>query len=180
MIKSGISALGAWSAEPGFGVRLAEPGFGIRLAELGFGVWLAAVAAEDFRSKKIKIWHIAAVLLPGIAYAAMYRYPGYTGESNFLTMLFYLLADFLPGIFLCCLSRLTKKGIGMGDALVTMAVGVYTGVRSALISLCAAFFLVFPAALLQYCLKKKQKTAAIPFLPFLFAGYIAVFFIEEG
>lgn len=157
-----------------FGAWLTESVFEVWLTKIAFGVWLAALAAEDFKNKSVKTWHIAAMLLPGILYAALYRYGG---EESSLTILLFLLADLVPGLILCLLSKLTRRGIGMGDALVTMVIGIYMGTRFAFICLCAAFFLASPAALLLYCLKKKQKTARIPFLPFLFAGYIMAFFI---
>lgn len=144
---------------------------GVQLTEIAFGLWLAAVAAEDYKSKKVKIWHIAAALSAGILYAVLYRY---IKEDNLLTGFFCLLEDVIPGLVLCLLSALTKNGIGMGDALVAMVMGVYMGARFAAICLCTAFFLVFPLALLLCCFKKKKKTAAIPFLPSLFTGYVLI------
>lgn len=139
-----------------------------------FAVWLAAEAIEDLKRKEIKTWHAIVVLLLGVVATLWYRYPQ-SGKSWL-----FLLADLLPGLLLCFLSVLTRRGIGMGDALVMLAIGAYRGLAFTIMSLCTAFFLISPIALLLYCLKKKPKTTRLPFFPFLCAGYLFAALIEAN
>lgn len=136
------------------------------MEEIFLGVWLAGEAIEDFKKKEIKVWHMTAILLLGIVSALCCRY---AGSEKFLL---YFLADCMPGFMLCLLSVLTRKGIGMGDALAALAIGVYRGIDFTLLCLCAAFFLASLSALFLCCVKKKSKTARLPFFPCLFAGYL--------
>lgn len=140
------------------------------MIEIGIGGWLAALAAEDLRKKQVKIWHMAAAFVPGILYVAFYC----RGEMG------NVMGGIGVGLFLCLLSGLTEKGIGMGDGLVTMIIGIYSGMRFTLLCLLMAFFLVSPVALILYLLKRMKKRETLPFIPFLFAGYVLAFFVKRG
>lgn len=83
----------------------------------------------------------------------------------------YLLAIGISGMFIG-LSFVSHGGIGMGDALLLLALGVNLPMDEYLVMLCMAFLL---AAMWASCLMifmKKGKKTEIPFVPFLLFGFV--------
>lgn len=140
------------------------------IIEIPLGVLLAALAAEDLKSKRIKIFPVTAAFILGIINFIVYHQPD--AKS--------LLGGVALGGGICLLWWITGKNIGLGDGLVIALIGIYRGLKFTVICLCAAFFLAAPAALILCCLKKGKKKGKIPFIPFLFLGYGLVSFIKGG
>lgn len=138
--------------------------------EIPLGALLAALAVEDMRNKSITVWPVAGAFILGILNFIIYHDPHGKG----------LLGGMGIGGILCLLCWVMKKSIGLGDGLVTALIGIYTGVKFMIICLCAAFFLAAPAALMLCCLKKIKKREKMPFIPFLFLGYVLAFCIKGG
>jgi len=138
--------------------------------EISLGVLLAAFAIEDLKYKSIRILPFIGAFLPGILHFVIYHVP--EGKS--------ILGGIGVGGILCLLCWATQKSIGFGDGLVTALIGIYTGLKFTVICLCAAFFLAALAALTLCCLKKVKKKEKIPFIPFLFLGYVLVFCMRGG
>ena len=113
-------------------------------------------------------------------------------SSHFSDMLWKCNVWILGGgiaVGLCFLgiSRLTGEGIGYGDSIMILLLGIYLGIWKLLIVLSGAFFLLALAAvvLLSYYsirgkgmaqgtvgMKKISRKYALPFYPFLTCGYI--------
>lgn len=129
---------------------------------IALGILLLSLAIEDFRKKKIMVLPVAAAFLLGILHLAI----------NDSLELKSAIGGAGIGVILCILSWVTKKQIGLGDGLVTAVMGIYMGMKFTLLSLCMAFFLVSPTALILCCLKKVKKKDRLPFIPFLFLGYV--------
>ncbi|MCF0133317.1 MAG: prepilin peptidase [Blautia sp.] len=82
---------------------------------------------------------------------------------------------FLPlliGTVMLILSIWTKSAIGMGDALLLLALGLWMSMEELLIVMLlgTAGSGIYGALLLAVCRRKKEDT--IPFVPFLLGGYV--------
>lgn len=141
-----------------------------KVVRISLGVWLTAVSVEDIRHKKVRLWYVLAVLLPGIVVAIRYS------RSEAVS----ILGGAGIGVFLCILSKLTGQKIGTGDGLTVMVIGVYMRIRFTIVCLCMAFFLVSFAALGMYVMRKKQMKDRVAFIPFLSTAYCVLLCVSGG
>ncbi len=81
-------------------------------------------------------------------------------------------AGILPGMALLLLSRLTKGGVGEGDGIVLMVLGVGIGVAKTIAVFSGALFFCAVAAVITVLVRHGGFKTELPFLPFLFLGYI--------
>lgn len=83
---------------------------------------------------------------------------------------------FCGGIF-CLISRFTGEAIGYGDSWIILLLGLYLGFEKQLTLLMIAFLCAGLFALIGLLRQKWSQTASIPFVPFLTAAYIGVWFV---
>ena len=133
-------------------------------------ILLAVLAIEDIKYKKINIWSIGMGYILGIAGFAIY------GQSRIRS----LAGGIGIGLAVCLLHWITQKGIGLGDGMLAVLIGGCIGAKFTIICLCAAFFLASFAALLLCCFRKMGRKSRIPFVPFLFLGYMITLGMEGG
>ena len=69
-------------------------------------------------------------------------------------------------------SRLSDGQLGEGDALVIVCLGLYLGLWKSLTVVLAALFLSSGVALYLFLFRRKPSRTAMPFLPFLAAGFL--------
>lgn len=69
-------------------------------------------------------------------------------------------------------SRITEEGIGYGDSLSILVLGIYLGFWKILMVLSLTFFLILYVSVPLLCIKKMSRTYTLPFLPFLTGGYL--------
>ena len=69
-------------------------------------------------------------------------------------------------------SKVTKEGIGYGDSLLILIMGIYLGIWGLLEVLMTAFFILGIIGLICVVIKRKKKGLAFPFYPFLTVGYL--------
>lgn len=81
------------------------------------------------------------------------------------------------GLLFFLFSKATREGIGYGDSWTILILGIYVGVWKLLEVLCAAFVMLGIYSAIILCRKKMSRSAALPFLPFLTAGYVLSVFI---
>lgn len=120
-------------------------------------ILLALLAGQDIKEKKISV----DKLLVFACMAVLYRI--------FIKQFFWqeILGCMIPGTILLLLSWVTKEGIGYGDGMAVIVLGLWTGGWFALhvmglgIMLCGMYAVI--------CLVRKKRDA-IPFIPFLLAG----------
>lgn len=124
-------------------------------------------AAEDIKSRRIAL---PCLLVFGLAGAAVQLY---CRDMSFAS----IGLGMAVGIGILLLSILTGGSIGMGDGLVFCVTGIYLGGSRNLELL---FMSLLYAALFSLFLLVKGKGTAknrkreIPFLPFVFAGYVTI------
>ncbi len=123
---------------------------------------LGVHSIEDIRQKKITI---SITLFSGMIGIFLHLF--FWNQS-----IYTMLLGMLPGIGLLGLSRLTKGKIGMGDGLVFMLTGLYLGLSENLLLMCISFFLAGIWGILLLVVGHCGKNERMPFVPFLFLGYI--------
>ncbi len=130
---------------------------------------LVGLGVEDIRKKKIPGW----ILGVGIFVSTFYQ--GFTREES----LPVILGGAALGMLFLFISKGTREGIGYGDSLGILVLGIYLGIWKLAEVLCVSFFLLFFAAMFFF-FKKKNRKYGIPFYPFLAAGYLLVLLWEGG
>lgn len=133
-------------------------------------VLLAALAIEDIKYKKINIGCIGVGYILGMTGLII------CGQSRFRS----LAGGIGIGLAVCLLHWITQKGIGLGDGMLAVLIGICTGAEFTIICLCAAFFLASFVALTLCCLKRMGRKGRIPFVPFLFLGYMITLGMKGG
>ena len=131
-----------------------------------FGVYLAYLSAEDIRKKSLPV--------PGIA-AGLLFVPFFViteGASN-ITLLDNL-KGMIPGGLLIFISFLSRGQIGIGDGAVVLITGVAIGIGNIVIVLTGALLLISVFSMLMLLLGKLNRKSTLPFVPFVFAGYLGV------
>lgn len=76
-----------------------------------------------------------------------------------------------PGIVLLAVSVLTHKA-GYADGIVLLFLGIACGAERIVQVFLCSLLLMSGVSILLLLGKKVQKTTALPFLPFLFAGWL--------
>lgn len=122
---------------------------------LGINSW------TDIRRRQVSLASVAIFAVAGIICGCV---SGKTARA--------MLQGLLPGVLLMVISRATRGALGMGDALLMAALGIYLGLCEAVnVLLLALFLAAFWAAVLMV-VKKKKGDYEFPFVPFLFLGYV--------
>lgn len=140
------------------------------LIRISFGMALLAFALWDHKNRKLPMAPMLWLLAVGIPLV-------FAEKTDSLSNIFFGVGI---GAFLCVISKLTDGSIGMGDGLLTILTGLYTGGIFTFICLCFAFLFSAVAALYFISIKKKGKKDSLPFIPFMLAGYIMANWLQGG
>lgn len=134
------------------------------ISVLLMGGYLLTLGIEDIRKKEISIYLLFAGVIPVIVWAI----------SDTQTEWKYRLLGLIPGVILLGISVLTEDQIGKADALVLGMMGLAMGIGDAMILMSVAFALCAVVALVLIVFRKCRKTFRLPFIPFIFTGYVAM------
>ena len=131
-----------------------------------FGVYLASLSVEDIRKKSLPIPGIAAGLLfmPFFVIAE--------GTSDITVM--DNLKGMIPGVLLLFISFVSRGQIGTGDGAMVLITGFAIGIGGIVIVLTGALLLISVFSVLMLVLGKLNRKSTLPFIPFVFAGYMGV------
>lgn len=134
---------------------------------MGKGIELIVVillliwTVEDLLFKKIRIWELAV------------------GTVVMIMLLVITKADIrvlLPGFILSFMfilvSWLSKGSLGLGDCWVIGIIGLSVCFQNFTLTLGVAFIIATFVSVIMILLKKSNRKAKIPFIPFLFAGFL--------
>ena len=80
----------------------------------------------------------------------------------------------IPGVVFVLLAYVTEESIGYGDAWVLLSVGCYLSFKEMLTMCMSALCLAGVTALFLYIFLYKKKNYEMPFIPFLFIGYLSM------
>lgn len=78
----------------------------------------------------------------------------------------------IVGIVFLLISRVTEEGVGYGDSLGILGLGIYLGLWKLFEVLAGAFFMLAICAVAVLIRKKMSRKIALPFYPFLTAAYV--------
>lgn len=130
-----------------------------------FGIYLLILSVVDLKKRKFPLW----VLLLGIA-AAIFLGVFEKGTEYFNNQDLWL--GVICGIFFLAVSWLTHEKFGFADSIVILGVFLSVGYERGMVCVTIAFFIAGAAALLLLIRRKAGRNTELPFLPYLFAGYI--------
>ena len=126
------------------------------------GLLLGGLAAVDFKQKKIPVLPVAAM---GVLLLLFRLWNGVELRE--------LAAGLLPGAGLLLFARLSREAVGTGDGLVLLALGMGYGAEEILVMLFVALCLAAGLSVVLLVSKRAGRKSEIPFLPFLFFGWMA-------
>ena len=115
----------------------------------------------DLREKQVSLWITVLYGIVGIFWRI------YCG-----TLSWNLLAALVPGAFCLIFAKLTGEKIGYGDGFMLLAAGCHLDWRQMLFMCMAAITCAGIVALILCLFFHKGKNYEIPFVPFLFLGYM--------
>lgn len=131
-----------------------------------FGVYLAYLSVEDIRKKSLPVLGIAA----GLLFVPFFV----ISEGTLNITLLDNLKGMIPGGLLIFISFLSRGQIGIGDGAVVLITGVAIGIGNIVIVLTGALLLISVFSMLMLLLGKLNRKSTLPFVPFVFAGYLGV------
>ena len=129
-------------------------------------ILLAVASVIDWRKREIPIT-LLFIMSAGITIFAIY--------CKDITI-WYRLAGGALGIMLFVVSTVTKEAIGYGDSWLILLLGVQLGILRVLQLLFAASLLAVIFAVFYLWVRKWNRNATLPFVPFLTIAYLGVMF----
>ena len=129
--------------------------------ELGVGLLLGIQSFFDMKRKLIPTCVTIVGAVIGIG-CTVYR--GRTvGE---------LMLALMPGMVIVLLGKITKEAIGYGDGMLIGMLGFFYSLEDVAYICMSAFWGAAGVALILLVMKSKKRKDAVPFVPFLFLGWL--------
>jgi leader peptidase (prepilin peptidase)/N-methyltransferase len=129
-------------------------------------ILLAVASVIDWRKREIPM-SLLFIMSAGVTIFAIY--------CKDITI-WYRLAGGALGIMLFVVSTVTKEAIGYGDSWLILLLGVQLGILRVLQLLFAASLLAVIFAVFYLWVRKWNRKATLPFVPFLTIAYLGVMF----
>ena len=127
-------------------------------------LWLGVLAGIDLRYKKIPVWLLAA---SGIIVTFVSLYEARKDGIQDLQLLWGV----IPGVGLMLIALITKKA-GWADGVVLMLLGILVGFGACALSFALSMLMISVVSLVLLVLKRVGKNTYLPYLPFLWIGYL--------
>lgn len=128
-------------------------------------IYLAVLSLEDICRKELPVWQIVLGLLAAVALTAV-QWKGSFQE------IWIMLLGLLPALVFLAAAGISKEQIGYGDGLLLLPLGMVLGFERTAWMVLWALSLAAVCALALFVLYRRKKGLTIPFVPFLFAGYV--------
>ena len=142
----------------------------MRMAEAAAAVILLLNSITDLRRREILLRPTLIAAAAGALYA---------GAVLHRPLLLWIPA-FLPGLAGMLLAVMSAGKLGMGDALVILACGIWLGGLRMLEILTAAMTAAAAAGTFLYLRKRKKRDLELPFVPFLLAGLVLTALLQQA
>jgi len=123
-------------------------------------ILMMGLSIVDIKQRLVPIWGIILIVLVSIIHVLIDT--SYTWFDIGLSC--------VPGLLFVGIALLTRGKMGIGDGLVTVAIGIGLGIEECVYSLMIALFLNCLIAGALLAIKKVRKDTQIPFIPFLTIG----------
>lgn len=128
------------------------------------GIFLAAGCLTDMRRKRVPVLLLAAGLFAGIGIQTVQE--GITAYD--------VLGKLMPGLLMLIIRLLTRKGMGMGDVIGILILGLLMGTEDCIAAVCTAALLTALDGGIRMLRRKISRTEQIAFYPFLFLGFCLI------
>lgn len=128
------------------------------------GIVLFLLSVEDIKTKRISF-----IKLAGFIPIVIMQWSFGVNLS-----LIQIVGGILLGVGVILLSYVTQGKIGLADGICLMFLGEILGFTDVCFIFIVALFLVVGVAVILLVLKKAKWKTELPFLPFLFLGYVSV------
>lgn len=128
------------------------------------GVYLLVLGMMDWKAHKLPVW----MLDIGGVLACIYQIT--CREKPFLL----IFAGAMVGLVFLVISKVTREAFGSGDSILIGILGVYLGFWNLLTLLLWAFLFAAVVSVFVLILKKFKRKSALPFVPCLGCGYVAL------
>ena len=136
----------------------------MKLGSIYIMIILLIGSVYDWKYFSLPVWLLAASIFGG-ATGALYSLLEEPSVVN-------VGMDFLPGTIALILSYITKEQIGYGDGLLLLAMGGCVGLQQTITVVGIALGASFLVSVGLVILRKAGRSQKLPFVPFLFAGWI--------
>ena len=133
-------------------------------AQTGFLAFLAAASFTDVKRRSLNVIFIC------IGFTAGFVFQTILGEL----LLREMLAGAALGAAAAVISRISSQAIGYGDSFMIAACGAWLGFYGCACLLMVSLFIMALFGIAAMALKKAKGKDALPFMPFLLAGYIVM------
>ena len=134
------------------------------------GIYLLVLAADDMFKKSVPVALLAAGAVPAVMSFFCGPRPSLTDR----------LLGLAVGLILLLAAKLSKEMIGYGDAAVFCITGTATGLGMTVVITTVSLFLLLAYSVTMLAKGRLNKKSRIPFLPFIFAGYVLTQFMRAG
>ena len=126
--------------------------------------WLGVLAWLDIRRRRVPVW---LLMISGIIVTSMSFYEIWRGSVNGMDRL----SGILPGVVMLLVAYATQKA-GWADGVILLLLGLHTGFRESVYSFTLSMLIISAVSLMLLVLKRVNRNTKLPYLPFLFAGYV--------
>ena len=133
-----------------------------------FGIYIAVLSLEDLLKKSVPV----ALLAAGVLFIPA----GLLTEGAESISIADNILGLIPGAVLLVISFVSRGQIGVGDGGLVMMLGASLGIETVIRILTAALLLITVFSGVMLVMRKLKRKSTLPFIPFLFAGYILSFF----
>ena len=128
-------------------------------------LWLGILAFMDIRRRRVPIWLLVVSGMFVTCASVCEIWKGSMGGTE-------ILWGILPGFVLLLTAALSKKA-GLADGVVLLLLGVMTGFRECTFSFTFSMLAISVISLALLMMKRVGKNTKMPYLPFLWVGYLA-------
>ncbi len=129
---------------------------------IGLFILLIPSGIHDLRTRLIPVWYV------GIFAGLAVLYHLLLSDGFFLQMT----AGAALGLLFMLVSRISGGALGMGDALVITALGLWCGISDCLTLVLFAFVLSGTCSGIWILVRRKSRKDSLPFVPFLLLSCI--------
>lgn len=142
--------------------RLNSRGIVKMAGNIVMGIGLGILGFQDWRKKYVSLWLTVSMCILAFILKVI-------EQKNVLEN---IAAGIFLGLLLLVIGKITGNGIGEGDALILLGLGIYMGIFQAAAVLFYGLVGCALTGMIFMILRKKKWKEEIAFIPFLFAGYI--------
>lgn len=133
------------------------------------GICLLIQGVWDIRTKEIPTWVSLGLGVCSFLYSIC-------NQRDWIGMGFAL----LPGVVCLLLGYVTRQAVGYGDGILLCALGMLYSVEEVINICIIASFIAGITALILLAVLKKDGSYPIPFVPFLFFGWLFQYMAALG